>query len=148
MKTRWLELSVGLFMLVGLACLAYLSINLGDVQLFGRSGYVVYAEFASVAGLKKHAAVTMAGVPIGEVEDIRLVDGQAMVTLRLEPAVKLEEDVIASVKTKGIIGDKYISISPGGADEIIPAGGKIRETQPPLDIEELVAKFVFGNVEK
>jgi phospholipid/cholesterol/gamma-HCH transport system substrate-binding protein len=148
MERKGLELGVGVFVLFGLLCLAYLSLNLGDVQLFGGWGYTVTARFASVSGLKEKAAVTMAGVNIGQVDKIRLEEGEAVVTLRIREDVRLEEDVIVSVKTMGIIGDKYISITPGGSDRYIEPGGRIMDTVPPLDIEELLGKFVFGTLKE
>ncbi|MDY6909258.1 MAG: outer membrane lipid asymmetry maintenance protein MlaD [Thermodesulfobacteriota bacterium] len=148
MERKGLELGVGVFVLFGLVCLAYLSLNLGDVQLFGGWGYKVTARFASVSGLKEKAAVTMAGVSIGQVDKIRLEQGEAVVTLRIQEGLRLEEDVIVSVKTMGIIGDKYISITPGGSDRYIEPGGRIMDTVPPLDIEELLGKFVFGTLQE
>ncbi len=148
-RQSWtVETGVGLFILIGLVCVAYLSLNLGDVRLLGGTDYTVHAKFSNVSGLKKKAAVTMAGVEIGRVEDIRLQDGAAVVTLRIHKGVKLEEDAIASIKTMGIIGDKYIAVSAGASEEWIAPGGWIRETQPPLDVEELVGKFVFGTMDK
>jgi phospholipid/cholesterol/gamma-HCH transport system substrate-binding protein len=148
MDRKGLELGVGFFLLIGLLCLGYLSFKLGDVNLWGSSDYNVYARFSSVAGLKDKAAVTMAGVNIGQVKDIQLKDGQALLTLSIREDVRLEEDVIASIKTMGILGDKYISVSPGASETFISPGGAIKDTQPPLDLENLVSKFVFGNVEK
>jgi phospholipid/cholesterol/gamma-HCH transport system substrate-binding protein len=146
MGNRRLELGVGLFLLVGLACLAYLCVKLGQVRLWGDSDYPVQATFSTVNGLKTQADVTMAGVHIGRVVGIQLKGGSALVTMRINKGVKLEEDVIASIKTSGIIGDKYIAISPGASDSYLQAGGKIIDTQPPLDLEELIGKFVFGKV--
>jgi phospholipid/cholesterol/gamma-HCH transport system substrate-binding protein len=143
---RKIEISVGIFMLVGLLCLGYLSFRLGDVRIFGSNYYPVHARFSTASGLKEKADVTMAGVEIGRVEEIKLKRGQAEVILSIREDIKLEEDVIASIKTRGIIGARYISISPGGLDEYIQPGGRIRDTQPPIDIEELVGKYVFGNV--
>ena len=140
------QISAGIFMIAGLICLGYLSFNLGDVRLFGSNDYTVYATFSDAAGLKEKAAVTMAGVKIGQVDKISLKDAQALLTLSIRKDVKLEEDVIATIKTAGIIGDRYVSITPGGLDEYIPPGGKIRETQPPIDIEQLLGKYVFGGV--
>lgn len=148
MEKKGLELSVGLFILIGLLCLGYLSIRLGKVRIFGSSEYAVSAAFSNVGGLKPEADVTMAGVRIGRVDNIHLKDGKAMVTLRILNDIQLEEDVIASVKTSGVIGDKYIAVSPGASDSFIKPGGAIQDTQPPLDIEHLVGKFVFGSVEK
>jgi phospholipid/cholesterol/gamma-HCH transport system substrate-binding protein len=148
MERKGLELGVGLFLLVGLLCLGYLSFKLGDVHLWGTSDYEVFAKFSNVAGLKEKATVSMAGVTIGQVKGIQLKDGQALLALNIHKGVPLEEDAIASIKTMGIIGDKYISISPGASEKYIGPGGVIRDTQPPLDLENLVSKFVFGNVEK
>jgi phospholipid/cholesterol/gamma-HCH transport system substrate-binding protein len=146
MENRKLEIAVGVFLLIGLGCLAYLSLKLGEIRLWGSSDYIVYATFSNVGGLKSKATVTMAGVTIGQVENIRLKDGQALVTLTIHKDVKLEEDVIASIKTMGIIGDKYLAIAAGASEQYIKNGGKIMDTQPPLDIEEMIGKFVFGKV--
>ena len=148
MERKGLELGVGLFLLVGLVCLGYLSFKLGDIHIWGSSDYEVIAKFSNVVGLKEKATVTMAGVTIGQVKEIQLKDGQALLSLAIHKGVPIEEDAIASIKTAGIIGDKYISISPGASDQYIGPGGVIRDTQPPLDLENLVSKFVFGNVEK
>ncbi len=148
MERKGLELGVGLFLLVGFLCLGYLSFKLGDVKLWRTSDYDVLATFSNVAGLKNKAMVTMAGVTIGQVKDIQLNDGRALLTLNIHKGVLIEEDAIASIKTMGIIGDKYVSISPGASDEYLKAGGTIRDTQPPLDLENLVSRFVFGNAEK
>lgn len=144
-ERRRLEFGVGLFIIIGLFCLGYLSFTLGNIGL-GKPRYVVKAVFPTVAGLKKRAEVTMAGVPIGEVKDILLKGDRAEVIMVINKKVKLEEDSIASIKTMGIIGDKYVSISPGASDAYLKDGGIIRETQPPLDIEGLIAKFVFGSI--
>ncbi len=148
MDRKGIELGVGLFLLVGLLCLGYLSFKLGDIQPWGSSDYVVYARFSNTGGLKAKAAVTMAGVTIGQVKDIQLKEGQALLELSIRKDVPLEEDVIASIKTMGIIGDKYVSVSSGASDELIKPGGMIRDTQPPLDLESLVSKYVFGSAEK
>jgi phospholipid/cholesterol/gamma-HCH transport system substrate-binding protein len=148
MERKGRELGVGLFLLVGFLCLGYLSFKLGDVKLWRTSDYDVLATFSNVAGLKNKAMVTMAGVTIGQVKDIQLSDGRALLTLNIHKGVLIEEDAIASIKTMGIIGDKYVSISPGASDEYLKAGGTIRDTQPPLDLENLVSRFVFGNAEK
>lgn len=142
------EFLVGIFLLLGMISLAYLSLSLGEVTIFGKSKYYqVSAVFSSVAGLKKDAVVSMAGVEIGRVIDISLTeDKEALVRMRIRKDIKLEEDSIASIKTMGIIGDKYIMISPGASDEVIPPGGQIMETEPPLDLEELIGKYIFGKV--
>ncbi len=141
-----IEFAVGMFLLLGFVLTGYISFRLGEVGFWNRNEYTVYARFSNVAGLKKKAPVTIAGVEVGYVDNIQLDNGQALVTLKIKKEVKLEEDAIASIKTMGIIGDKYVAISPGGMDEYIEPGGEIMDTQPPLDIEELLGKFVFGKV--
>jgi phospholipid/cholesterol/gamma-HCH transport system substrate-binding protein len=143
---RRVNVAVGLFMVVGLLALGYLSIKLGRVSILGGSGYTVTVEFPSVGGLKPGSTVEIAGVEIGRVESIGLADYQARVVLRVNRDVKLQEDSIASIKTKGLIGEKYVRISPGGSDKIIPPNGRIREVEAPVDFEELLSKYIFGKV--
>jgi len=144
-RTR-VNIAVGLFVLIGIVGLAYLSIQLGRVSFLGATGYVVTADFPSVGGLKAGSTVEIAGVEIGRVEAIGLADYQARVTLRIHAGVKLQEDSIASIKTKGLIGEKYLRISPGGSDRLIPPRGKIREVEAPVDFEELLSKYIFGKI--
>jgi phospholipid/cholesterol/gamma-HCH transport system substrate-binding protein len=141
-----LDLSVGVFLIIGLLAVAWLSINLGRVDLLGGRNYVVNADFPSVGGLKVGSPVEIAGVQIGSVNGILLVEDQARVVMSIRPGVTLNDDSIASIKTKGLIGEKYIRISPGGSDRPIPPNGKIREVEPPVDLEELLSKYVFGKV--
>lgn len=140
-----LEIVVGLFVVVGFVCFAWLSVRLGDVNLFGPKTYQVTASFGSVSGLKNGAIVEIAGVPVGKVAGIRFdgVKYEALVTLAIDNGVVLQEDSIASVRTAGIIGDRYIDISPGGSDVEIHAGGKIVETESAINLEELVSKYIF-----
>ena len=140
------NVTVGIFMLLGILALGYLSIKLGRVSLFGTGGYIVTVDFPSVGGLKSGSTVEIAGVEIGRVENIGLADYQARVTLRVHNGVKLQEDAIASIKTKGLIGEKYVRVSPGGSDKLIQPGGKIREVEAPVDFEELLSKYIFGKV--
>lgn len=144
-RTR-VTIAVGLFVVLGVLALGYLSIKLGRVSFLGGSGYLVTADFPSVGGLKAGATVEIAGVDVGRVESIGLADYQARVVLRVNSHVKLQDDSIASIKTKGLIGEKYVRISPGGSDRIIPPNGRIREVEPPVDFEELLSKYIFGKV--
>ena len=146
MKRIDTELLVGLFMIIGITCLAYLSIKLGRMEIIGDKGYKLYAEFSEIGGLKNGASVEIAGVEVGRVRNISLSDYQAKIELRINSGVKIQEDSIAAVKTKGLLGEKYIQISPGGDEKVIPPGGKIRETQPPLDLEKAIGNFIFGKV--
>ena len=140
------DILVGIFVLVGITCLGYLTIRLGKLELFGAHGYVLYADFASVAGLKPGDPVEIAGVKVGRVEGMTLAEDKARLALRLDDGVKLQEDVIASVRARGLIGDKFVLVSPGASDKIIPAGGKIRETDSPPDIPDLIGKIVGGDL--
>jgi phospholipid/cholesterol/gamma-HCH transport system substrate-binding protein len=140
------EIVVGLFVLIGIACLGYLAIKLGKLELLGNSGYPVYADFSSVAGLKIGDSVEIAGVKIGRVEAMGLADDRARLQLRLQDDVKLQEDAIASVRARGLIGDKFVLITPGASDKIIPPGGKIRETDSPPDLPDLIGKIVGGDL--
>jgi len=147
MKKFDLELAVGIFMIAGILCLGYLSIRLGKIEVFGKGGYDVYALFSQSGGVKVGSPIVIAGVDIGRVKNVTLDNYQARIVFNIPEGVKLQEDSIASIKTKGLIGEKYIEITPGGSEKIIQPGGKIRETQSPIDIEELVSKFIFGKVE-
>jgi phospholipid/cholesterol/gamma-HCH transport system substrate-binding protein len=138
-------MAVGVFLVAGFICFAYLSVKLGDVDLFGEQTYAVTARFGSVSGLKEGAAVEMAGVRIGSVGRIVLdpKDYEAVVELSIEKQIRLQEDSIASIRTSGIIGDKYVDVSPGGLEGYIADGGQIVETESAINIEKLVSKYIF-----
>jgi phospholipid/cholesterol/gamma-HCH transport system substrate-binding protein len=140
------EIIVGIFVVAGAICLGYLAIRLGKVELFGATGYVVYADFSSVAGLKVGDPAEIAGVRVGKVESLGLADDRARVALRVDSQIKLQDDVIASVRARGLIGDKFVLITPGASDKLISPGGKIRETESPQDITDLIGKFVGGDL--
>ncbi len=146
MKRSAVDLGVGLFLLIGLVALGWMSVKLGRVDLLGNRGYVVNADFPTVGGLKNGSSVEIAGVEVGRVDRIVLQDYQAHVVTVIQPGVKLQDDSIASIKTKGLIGERYVRISPGGSDKLIPPNGRIREVEPPVDIEELLSKYIFGKV--
>ena len=142
------EAAVGFFVLVGLVCLAYLTVKLGRMEVFNSEGYTVYASFNSVSGLRPGAEVEIAGVRVGRVKAIRLDDERprAVVELQLNKGIHLTDDVIASVKTSGLIGDKYISLAPGGSGTELGNGDESTETESAVDIEELISNYVFGKV--
>ena len=148
MKKYSLEFSVGVFVLIGLVCLGYMTIKLGKMEVFDNNGYIVKARFASITGLKVGASVEISGVPVGKVTVINLdKDYYAQVSLQLDKNVKLSDDSIASVKTSGLIGDKYISLSRGASTTMLADGGEITETESAVDIEALISKYVFGGVQ-
>ena len=146
MKRFNLEVTVGLFVVLGLCALGYLSVRMGQLQIGPGRTYDLSAVFPTVAGLRVGATVEVAGVQVGRVHDINLADYAAVVTLRLEKQVQLQEDAIASIRTRGLIGEKYVSITPGGSDRLLKAGGRIREVEPPIDIETLIGRFIQGKI--
>ena len=146
MKKINTEMVVGMFVLLGILALGYLSIRLGKMEVLGGNFYPIKAEFEKVGGIKPGATVEIAGVQIGTVKRIGLDKYQALLELSLRTDVKIQEDAIASIKTKGLIGEKYIQITPGASEKILPAGGKIRDTESAVDIEELISKYVFGKI--
>jgi phospholipid/cholesterol/gamma-HCH transport system substrate-binding protein len=148
MKKWSVEVAVGLFVLIGIACIGYLTIRLGKMEIIGDNYSTVSARFQSIAGLKAGSEVELAGVPVGQVEGFSLDQERwmAVVQMKIMKSIVLTEDVIASIKTAGLIGDKYIKLSPGVSDVPLKPGGMIIETESALDIEELISKFVFGKV--
>ena len=145
-----LEMMVGTFMLIGILCLGYVSIKLGKMEIFGGDFYNVIATFDSVSGLKPGAKVEVAGVEVGKVDHIALdakSGDRALAYLKIKSGVKITDDVIASVRTSGIIGDKFIKLRPGGSEKMLKNNDTIHETESAIDIEELVSKFIHGKVE-
>ena len=141
-----LEIVVGAFVLVGILCLGYLSVKLGKLELVGGDLYEVGALFNTASGLKPGAAVEIAGVEVGRIKSIGLKEDRALVTLAIHNGTRLYSDTIASIKTRGIIGEKYLALSPGGGGEPLKAGETIRDTESGLDLEELVSQYVHGKV--
>jgi phospholipid/cholesterol/gamma-HCH transport system substrate-binding protein len=146
MEKAKLEMIVGVFVLIGVISLGYLSIKLGKLELIGGDVYEVDALFNSATGLKSGAAVEIAGVEVGRVKAIRLKEDRALVRLGLQNGTKLYSDTIASIKTRGIIGEKYLALSPGGGGDPLKPGDTIRDTESGLDLEELVSQYVHGKV--
>ena len=145
-----LQLSVGLFIIIGLACTAYLTLTLANSTLFMRDTYTITAKFTAVNGLRPGSNVEISGVYIGKVADISLDPTlyQAVVTMHVQNAVAIPLDSTAAVKTSGLIGDKYISIIPGGDDVFLQDNEVLMDTQAAIDIEEMISKYVFGSVDK
>lgn len=146
MKRPIMETLVGLFVVVGMASLAYLSIKLGKLEVVATKGYTVLAEFDSVAGLKNGAVVEIAGVEVGRVREIGLKGYRAVVTMNIDPGVRLQNDAIVSIRTKGLIGEKYVRITPGASDMLVQPGGKLRDTEDPIDMEHLISNYIFGKI--
>jgi phospholipid/cholesterol/gamma-HCH transport system substrate-binding protein len=147
MKSPKTEITVGLFMLLGLICMGYLAVQMGDVNLFGKKTYSLKAKFTSVSGLKEGSYVEAAGVRVGKISNIRFDTSNylATVTMEINRAVKVHEDATASIRTAGIIGDKFIKLSPGGSENYLESGMEVTETEPSINLEELISKYIFGD---
>jgi len=150
MKQTNTEIWVGLFILAGFLAFCYLAFNLGKVNLFGNSRMMtVKAEFDNISGVKKGSSVQIAGVPVGTVTRVTLGPShQAEVSMEIDKTLKIPTDSVASVKSQGIIGDKYIKITLGGDSQMLVEGGELVETESAVDIESLISKFAFGGVQK
>jgi len=148
MKKSYLEFIVGLFLAVGIACLAWLSIEVARKEFFAGKGYAVQAVFSNGTGMRRGTPILIAGVEVGRVEGVGLEDYEAKVRMLIRSEVGLQVDTIASIKTKGLIGEKYIELTPGASDKRIQPGGLIRETQPAMDLEAIIGKYIQGNLSK
>ena len=147
MKKMNVEMIVGVFLLAGFISFAWLAVKMGDINPFADETYPVTARFTSISGLKEGATIELAGVIVGKVSNIELDTGdyEAVVHLNINKQIELQDDTIASIRTSGIIGDKYIKISPGGSDIILESGDEIEETEPAISLEELVSKYIFDS---
>jgi phospholipid/cholesterol/gamma-HCH transport system substrate-binding protein len=147
MKNNTLEMVVGLFMVIGFAAFVYLALQLGEVSFLSDSKtYLLKAEFDNVAGVKKGASVQVAGVVVGEVAVVELSEDEvAVLSLKIDNSLEVPIDSMASVKSQGIIGDKYIQLSLGGEEELFKPGELLIDTESSLDIESLISKFAFGS---
>jgi phospholipid/cholesterol/gamma-HCH transport system substrate-binding protein len=143
------ETVVGIFVVIGLLAVGYMTLKLGKLDLIGGKYYVLKAHFSTITGLKPGAPVTMLGIQIGQVKKLTMdqEDQVAIVEMKIRSDIKIYHDAIAAIKTSGLIGDRYINIDAGGAEDAMKPGGTIRDTLPPVDIEEIISKFVFGGVE-
>ena len=148
MKKYSIEMVVGIFVFLAVLCVAYLTIRLGKMDIIGGKTYSVYGNFGSISGLKSGADVVISGVSVGKVASIELApDYRATVYLNIREGIALSEDTGASIKTSGLIGDKYILLSPGGASTDLEDGDEITMTQSAIDIESLISNYVFGSVQ-
>jgi len=142
------ELIVGLGLLLTIGALVYLSLHRGQMGFGAPKGYTIQAEFSTAGGLQKGAVVELAGVGIGRVIGVNLTENyRANVTMQIFPTIALQEDTRAAIKSKGLIGERYVDISPGKAAGQLQPGGQIHETEAPVDIQEMITKLIFGNVE-
>lgn len=148
MRNVKLEISVGLFVLVGVLALAWLSVKMARMELVGGNHLPIYAYFSSISGLKAGASVEIAGVQVGRVAAITLdtENYEAKVLLNIDPTIPIQDDAIASIRTKGLIGDRYIKITPGASTTLVPKEGRLTMTEPAINFEELISQYIHGNV--
>jgi phospholipid/cholesterol/gamma-HCH transport system substrate-binding protein len=150
MKKYAMETIVGIFVVFGLLCVGYMTVKLGKIDLFRSDSYSLIAKFTTVTGLRIGSPVNILGIEVGQVEKITMDQEnlKAVVQIRLKKDIKIYDDAIASIKTEGLIGDKYLSIDPGGGGNLLVNNGVITETQAAVDIEQLISKYAFGEVKK
>ncbi len=150
MKRFAMETVVGFFVVIGIICIGYMTIKLGKVTLFGDDAYRLSARFTSVAGLRVGSPVEIYGIDAGTVEHLTIDSDKSMAVaeMKLKKGIKVYDDGSAAIKTSGLIGDKFIKIDPGGSGELLKPGSWITETSAPLDIEDLIGKYAFGDVTK
>lgn len=150
MKKYSMETLVGIFVVIGLVCVGYMAVNLGKLSWFEDDSYVLYARFSSVSGLRAGSPVLIYGIEMGKIENLT-VDGDkqmALVAMRIKKHIKVHDDATATIKTSGLIGDKYVKVDPGGGGDLLKSGGTITDTSTPPDIDELIGKYAFGDVKK
>jgi phospholipid/cholesterol/gamma-HCH transport system substrate-binding protein len=150
MKKYSLETAVGLFVVAGLICVGYMTVKLGKVSLFGEETYPLKARFASVSGLRVGSPVEIYGIEVGSVTRLGIDAERQMgvVDMTINKGVKVYDDAAATIKTAGLIGDKYVKVDPGGAGVVLKPQGVITQTSVPADIEDLIGKYAFGDVKK
>jgi phospholipid/cholesterol/gamma-HCH transport system substrate-binding protein len=140
--SRFTQLIVGLFALLGIAALVYLSVRLGSISLLPTPGYTLYANFDNISGLRTSDQVQLAGVPIGKVQSISLQDNRAHVGMRINTGIQIDTDAIVAIKTSGIIGDKFVSVALGSGEHNLSDGGTIRQTQSAFVLEDAIGQLI------
>jgi phospholipid/cholesterol/gamma-HCH transport system substrate-binding protein len=150
MKKYSLETVVGIFVIAGLLCVAYMTVKLGKVSLIGDEYYSLYARFASVSGLRVGNLIEIGGIEVGRVERLNIDQENQMsvVELKIRKDIKVYDDASASIRTAGLIGDRFVEIEAGSAGELLKPGGIIAETTSPMDLDKLIGKFAFGEIKK
>lgn len=148
-NSNTLTFIVGLFVIAGAAALIYMAVSIGGASVSSQDHYSLVAKFDSSSGLKEGAFVEVAGVRVGKTVSIEFDPEyyQSVVTIALENQVLVPDDSIASIRTAGIIGDRFIKITPGGSDLYLESGEEIIETESSISLEELVSKYMFSGDE-
>ncbi len=142
-----IELLTGIFVMIGIAAFTYIAVSIGGVRFTEQPGYTLTARFTSISGMQAGAIVEAAGVRVGTVSDVEFDPDsyEAIVSLRINQGVPVQEDAIAAIRTQGIIGEKFIKIIPGGFEELLTDGMEIYETESAVNLEELVSKYMFSD---
>jgi phospholipid/cholesterol/gamma-HCH transport system substrate-binding protein len=150
MKKYSIETAVGIFMVIGFICVGYMTVKLGKVPVFGEDTYPLYGRFASVSGLRVGSSVEIYGIQVGSVTSLGLDPERQMgvVGMKINKGVKVYDDAAATIKSAGLIGDKYVKLDPGGAGVVLKPLGIITQTSVPADIEDLIGKYAFGDIKK
>jgi phospholipid/cholesterol/gamma-HCH transport system substrate-binding protein len=148
MKKYSKETVVGIFVVIGLICIAYMAVNLGNVGFIGENTYSLYGKFNTVTGLREGNPVNMLGLEIGRVRKFIMdqENQQVVVEFKINKGIEVYDDAIASIKTEGLIGDKYVAVDSGGGGDLLENGDTITDTNSPTDIMELISKYAFGDV--
>ena len=137
------DLTVGLFVLAGIAALAYLTFQVGGLSYKVPGGFELYASFDDIGGLKERAPISISGVKVGQVDSVELDDLlRARVKLDLDPSLELPVDSAARIRTSGVLGDQFVALEPGAEEDILRPGDEIEFTESALSIEGLIGKFV------
>jgi phospholipid/cholesterol/gamma-HCH transport system substrate-binding protein len=150
MNSHKIQITVGIFVFVGLAALSVLAIAMGAGRLSAPDSHVLVARFTNVNGLKAGSPVRIGGVTVGEVKKLALKvdDMSAMVTFKVESQIKLGDDTVAAIRSSGLLGDKFIALKPGASTTLLKDGAVIVDTESTIDLEDLIARFAFGSVDK
>jgi len=148
MKKYKIETIVGIFVVFGLICIGYMTVKLGNVYFLGDNSYPLIAKFTSASGLKIGNPVNILGIEVGRVEHISMdqANQKAVVQVKIKNGIKVYDDAIAAIRNEGLIGDKYMSIDPGGSGTLLGPSGVITDTQAAVDIVEIISKYAFGEV--
>jgi len=150
MQKYTMETTVGIFLVFGLILIGYMTVNLGHVSFLGDDSYPLSARFTTVSGLRTGSPVLMLGLEVGKVGKLTMdqENQKAAVEVRIQNGIKIYDDAIVSIKTEGLIGGMYLSIDPGGAGTLLNPGETITETQPAVDIVDLISRYAFGDLKK
>jgi phospholipid/cholesterol/gamma-HCH transport system substrate-binding protein len=150
MKKYSIETVVGIFVVIGLICVGYMTVKLGKISFFGEDTYPLYARFTSVSGLRPGSSVEIYGMQVGSVTSLGIDQERqvGVVGMKLSKGTKVYDDAAATIKTSGLIGDKYVKIDPGGAGEVLKPRGIITQTSVPADIDDLIGRYAFGDMKK